>query len=112
MKNMLKEYNIDKLNPQPNPYAKKVERAKKEKRMEVYESHLGGIYFSDEIYDFDFLYCDQCGDSDTHLGHADTWEEVLAMITDVYEDGEEWCPYDAEYLEELKAEFEKAVSES
>ena len=44
--------------------------------MEVYESHLGGIYFDEEVLDYDYLYCEQCGDSDTHLGHADTWEEV------------------------------------
>lgn len=40
--------------------------------MEVYESHLGGIYFDEEVLDYDYLYCEQCGDSDTHLGHADT----------------------------------------
>ena len=78
--------------------------------MEVYESHLGGIYFSENIYDIDFLYCDQCGDYDTHLGHADTWDEVLALITDVYDDGEEWCSYAEDYLSELKDEFEAAIS--
>lgn len=70
-------------------------------RMEIYESHLGGIYFSDEVISIDDLFCEQCGDSDWHLGHADTWEEVLAMITD--EDG--WCPYSEEMLAGWKAEF-------
>lgn len=70
--------------------------------MEVYENHLGGIYFSDEVLDFDDLYCETCGDSDRHLGHANSWDDVLAMITD--EDG--WCPYSDEILSEWKMEFE------
>ena len=69
--------------------------------MEVYENHMGGIYFSDEVLDFDDLYCEQCGDSDWHLGHADTWEEVLSLITD--EDG--FCRYAEEYLAEVKGRF-------
>lgn len=69
--------------------------------MEVYENHMGGIYFSDEVLDYDDLYCEQCGDSDWHLGHADTWEEVLGLITD--EDGS--CRYAEEYLAEVKERF-------
>ena len=69
--------------------------------MEVYESHLGGIYLTDEIRPFDDLYCEVCGDSDRHLGHVDTWEEVMELITD--EDG--WCPYAEDYLAELKTRF-------
>ena len=73
--------------------------------MEVYENHLGGIYFDERILDFDDLYCEQCGDSDRHLGHADTWEEVLDMITD--EDG--FCGYEEEYLAGLKSYFEACI---
>ena len=62
--------------------------------MEVYECHLGGHYFEDEIIDLDDLYCEQCGDSDWHLGHADTWEEVISMI-DVS------C-YAPDYIKDLK----------
>lgn len=70
--------------------------------MEVYENHLGGIYFDERVLSFDDLYCEQCGDTDWHLGHADTWEEVMELITD--EDG--WCRYAEDYLAELKARFE------
>lgn len=70
--------------------------------MEVYESHLGGIYFTDEVCSFDDLYCEVCGDSDLHLGHADTWEEVIDLIIDV----NGWCPYTKDYLAVLKARFE------
>lgn len=73
--------------------------------MEVYESHLGGVYFTEELLDFDDLYCDQCGDSDTHAGYAETWEEVLDLLTD--EDG--WCRYNAEYLSELEGEWKSLM---
>lgn len=79
--------------------------------MEVYESHLGGLYFSEEIYDDEYLYCDQCGDSDWHLGHAESWQDVLDMVTDTDEDGKEWCDYAKDYLEEIRAEFESLISE-
>ena len=79
--------------------------------IEVYENHLGGIYFSEYEIDPEFLYCDQCGDWDSHLGHADTRDEVLELVTDVDEDGEEWCRYAEEYLEEIKKEFEKSRRE-
>ena len=78
--------------------------------MEVYESHLGGIYFTEDIIDPEYLYCDQCGDSDWHLGHAETWEDVIDLITDEYEDGSTWIPYAPEYVDELKTEFEAVVS--
>ena len=76
--------------------------------MEVYQNHLGGFYFEEyEIDDDDDLYCEQCGDSDYHLGHADTWDDVLDLITEVDDDGSEWCPYAEDYVAEKKAEFEK-----
>lgn len=39
--------------------------------MYVYESHLGGLYSSEEEYDFDTLYCEECGDSDLLIGEFD-----------------------------------------
>ena len=79
--------------------------------MEVYESHMGGIYFDNEILDYDDLYCEQCGDSDTHLGHADTWEELEAMLVWEYEDEDEvYYKYDEDYMKELKAEFETLIA--
>ena len=73
--------------------------------MEVYESHLGGIYFSEDVLDWDELYCDECGDSDTYLGHADTWEEAISMLKWEGEEDDEFR-YDQEYLNDLKIEFE------
>ena len=71
--------------------------------MEVYESHLGGVYLSDDI--LDDTYCEECGDSDRHLGHADTWDDVLDLITD--DDG--WCGYTDKYLDDLREEFVKGA---
>ena len=77
--------------------------------MEVYESHLGGIYFSEDVLDWDELYCDECGDSDSHLGHADTWEEVIPMLKWGWEEDDEFR-YDPEYLNDLKIEFEILIN--
>lgn len=76
--------------------------------MEIYESHLGGIYFTEEVQDWDDIYCEVCGDSDFHLGHADTWEEVMALITD----DEGWCPYAEDMLEKWKTEFEAWIDDN
>ena len=43
----------------------------------VYESHLGGLYTSDDYIPFDELYCEQCGDIDYEIGSFDTFEEFL-----------------------------------
>lgn len=75
--------------------------------MEVYESHLGGIYFTTEVLTNAETYCDQCGDYDFHLGHADSWEEVLALITD--EDGD--CIYDEEYVKAIYEDFRRCINE-
>ena len=75
--------------------------------MYIYENHMGGLYSSDYQLDFDDLYCEQCGDSDTHLGHADTWEEVLPMLMWGWEEDE--YRYDQGYINELKLKFETLI---
>lgn len=44
--------------------------------MYIYESHMGGLYTSDEPLDYEYLYCEECGDSDSLIGYADTKEEA------------------------------------
>ena len=39
--------------------------------MYLYESHLGGLYADDELFDWTELYCEECGDSDRVLGTFD-----------------------------------------
>lgn len=48
----------------------------------VYESHLGGLYTSDDSIPFDDLYCEQCGDSDWEIGAFDTFEDFLKYYAD------------------------------
>ena len=59
----------------------------------VYESHLGGLYTSDDYIPSDELYCEQCGDSDWEIGAFDTFEEFLRYYADnIYVD-----PWDGGY---------------
>ena len=48
----------------------------------VYESHLGGLYTSDDYIPYDELYCEQCDDSDYEIGSFDTFEEFLRCYAD------------------------------
>lgn len=59
----------------------------------VYESHLGGLYTSDDYIPYDELYCEQCGDNDYEIGSFDTFEEFLRYYADnIYLD-----PWDGGY---------------
>ena len=59
----------------------------------VYESHLGGLYTSDDYIPSDELYCEQCGDRDYEIGSFDTFEEFLRYYADnIYID-----PWDGGY---------------
>ena len=56
--------------------------------MYVYEGHMGSLYISDEVLDYEDLHCDQCGDSDWLVGYADTREEAWELLkSDVDIDG-------------------------
>lgn len=71
--------------------------------MILYESHLGGLYLTEELLPWEYLYCDECGDSDDELGEVETFEDVLRLITD--EDG--WIPYTDDVLDEIKEVLER-----
>ena len=46
----------------------------------LYNSHLGGLYTSDEELDYDYLYCEQCGDSDELIGSFSTIQDFWNLI--------------------------------
>lgn len=46
----------------------------------IYESHMGGLYVSREMYDDCDLYCETCGDSDRLLLSASTLEQVADYL--------------------------------
>lgn len=65
--------------------------------MYIYESHMGGLYTSDEELDNDFLRCDQCGDWDWLIGFANTKEEAWSLLKVYYELDDD----DDEYIQEF-----------
>lgn len=63
--------------------------------MYVYESHLSGVYLSDEIIPFDALYCETCGDSDRLLGEVeDDYYSALRALLEAHD-------YSDEYMNEV-----------
>lgn len=46
----------------------------------LYDSHMGGIYTSDELYDYNSLYCETCGDYDEVLGGFTTIQDFWDLI--------------------------------
>lgn len=46
----------------------------------VYESHLGGIYLRLNELDYDDLYCETCGDSDTLVGVVTCYDEFRDLF--------------------------------
>lgn len=49
-------------------------------KLYIYENHLGGLFSSERELDFDEIYCEDCGDSDTLIGCADTAETAWQLL--------------------------------
>ena len=60
--------------------------------MYIYENCMGELYTSYEPLDYEDLYCEQCGDSDSLIGYADTKKEAWDLLKD------EW---NHEYIQEF-----------
>ena len=71
--------------------------------MYIYEGHLGSLYTSDNVLDYEYLHCEQCGDSDWLVGYARTkteaWE-LLKDATDINGSGGWGYEYVMEFLSE------------
>lgn len=50
--------------------------------MYIYQSHMGGLYTSDDELDYEYTYCEICGDSDWLIGYAKTREEAWDLLKD------------------------------
>lgn len=50
--------------------------------MYIYESHMGGLYTSNDDLEYEDLYCETCGDSDNFIGFAETREEAWEVLKD------------------------------
>lgn len=66
--------------------------------MYIYQSHMGGLYTSDEMLDDEMLYCEECGDSDSFIGYAETREEARKLLKEEAVVAGEW---DEDYIEEF-----------
>ena len=74
--------------------------------MYIYESHMGGLFVSDEILDYKQTYCETCGDSDYLLGYAETREEAWNLLEgDTDTDGSGGWDYD--YVQEFLKNWEE-----
>lgn len=71
----------------------------------IYESHLGGLYATEESLDFDLLYCDQCGDYDHELGYFESRTKARKALWKLN-------LYSSEYIKEfLDKEFPRRESD-
>lgn len=64
----------------------------------VYESHLGGLYTSDDYISPDELYCEQCGDSDLCLGCYNTFREFIESNADIIDADDGWGGYNLKFV--------------
>lgn len=73
--------------------------------MYIYESHMGSLFVSDDILDYEQTYCETCGDSDFLLGYAETKEEAWNLLkdnTDINSSG----GWNYEYVQEFLKNWE------
>ena len=54
--------------------------------MYIYEGHMGGLYISDEVLEYEQLYCETCGDIDTLIGYADSRKEAEDLLESYKDD--------------------------
>ena len=72
----------------------------------LYESHAGGLYISDEELDYDWLYCEACGDSDEFVGTFETVEELKDLLGSVR--GLRWYNNE-EYIKRLLVKYKLPI---
>ena len=48
--------------------------------MYIYEGHMGCLYTSDSVLDYQDTYCETCGDSDWLIGYANTRQEAWNLL--------------------------------
>lgn len=62
--------------------------------MYIYESHLGGLYVTEEEKPLEECFCETCGGFDWCIGSADTVEEAATLLQQLLDDG-----WNASYIE-------------
>lgn len=67
-------------------------------KLYIYENHLGGLFCSGRELDFEEIYCEDCGDSDTLIGCADTAETAWQLLQPYTENNNDDCNYSLNYV--------------
>ncbi len=72
----------------------------------VYELHMGGLFASNEPIPDEYLYCEQCGDSNWEVGEFDTLADFLKYWADnIYvDDGDGGYPLE-DVLDDVTESF-------
>ena len=69
--------------------------------MYIYQGHMGSLYTSDTYLDYNELYCEECGDSDSFIGYATTRAEAWELLKDETDTFDESmcvsCPHFEDY---------------
>ena len=76
--------------------------------MYIYEGHMGGLYTSDKLLDYDELYCEECGDRDYYLGYFETKDCLRNILLDYYDYDKPYV-YDEYWTEEEYKEYKKDI---
>lgn len=71
----------------------------------LYENHMGGLYILEEELEYDWLYCETCGDADEYVGKFETVEELEELLGCVME----FEGYDGEYLKSVLVGFKLSI---
>lgn len=74
--------------------------------MYIYESHIGGLFVSDEVLGYKQTYYEICGDYDWPIGYAETREEAWNLLkgdTNINGSG----GYDYGYVQEFLKNWEE-----
>ena len=64
-----------------------------------YYGHMGSVYTSDDVLDYEDLYCDECGDSDQLIAEVRTFGDLLSAICLM----KNFYCLDTEYIKEIIA---------
>ena len=50
--------------------------------MYIYQSHMDGLYATNEFLSYEETYCETCGDSDTLIGSTESADEAWVLLKD------------------------------
>lgn len=111
---------FEKLVASPRKYAKKTNvkilkhlshRDESSNTHYLYESHMGGFFYTNIELDYDDLYCEDCGDNDQYIGCFGSFEDAWNYLKE--DTGKEYPEYRYGFYHDYTIEyvFEKLMEE-